>query len=93
MSDTRGPIKVPNLITVVMLILTTVSMTYALSTGGRFVSLVESDKERQKEVQVLRTEQSVTQAKLDALQSAVNELKVVAVKTQDLVQQHIIGGK
>jgi hypothetical protein len=92
-SDTRGPIKLPNIVTIIMLILTTVSLTYALSTGGRFVSLVDNDKEQQKSIQELQTAQGVTAAKLDALQASVNRVEAVGIKTQELMQQHALLGR
>jgi hypothetical protein len=91
MSERAGNKMTPIVLSIIMLLITTVSVTYALTTGGR-VSGIEKDQANiekelrldQEKIQSIDIDRNIIITKIDSLRDALGEVK-------DLIKQHMRG--
>ena len=81
---------IATILTVIALLLTTVSLTYALTTDTQNSGLAEKMKVTEAKVQELEVLSAVTMTRLDALQGTVDKIETTTDKTQELVQKYLV---
>jgi uncharacterized membrane protein YdfJ with MMPL/SSD domain len=88
-NDTKS---LPIIVSVILLLVTVASTTFALSTGGSYAKLAAKEEEDAAKLQVLDKESGVFNAKLDAQGAALTRIEKSQDELKVMLQDHMLGG-